>query len=38
VQRAWNLNQLAQGYVEFLATYQPVLTELQTRVANAWSR
>ena len=30
VQRAWDLNQLAQGYVEFLATYQPVLTEVRT--------
>jgi len=29
VQRAWDLNHLVQGYVEFLATYQPVLTELK---------
>jgi phenylacetic acid degradation operon negative regulatory protein len=29
VQRAWDLNHLAQGYVEFLATYQPVLKEVQ---------
>jgi phenylacetic acid degradation operon negative regulatory protein len=31
VQRAWNLNQLAQGYVEFLATYLPVLDEVKKR-------
>jgi hypothetical protein len=29
---------LAQGYVEFLATYQPLLTGLQTWVAKAWTR
>ncbi|MDE2418937.1 MAG: phenylacetic acid degradation operon negative regulatory protein PaaX [Burkholderiales bacterium] len=29
VQRAWNLNHLAQGYLEFGATYQPVLDEVQ---------
>lgn len=28
-QRAWDLNHLAQGYVAFLATYQPVLDEVQ---------
>ena len=28
-QRAGDLNHLAQGYVEFLETYQPVLTEVQ---------
>lgn len=29
VQRAWNLDHLAQGYVEFLSNYQPVLTEVE---------
>jgi len=29
VQRAWDLRHLAQGYVEFLAVYQPVLKELR---------
>jgi phenylacetic acid degradation operon negative regulatory protein len=29
VQRAWDLDHLAQGYVGFLATYQPVLKEVQ---------
>jgi phenylacetic acid degradation operon negative regulatory protein len=31
VQRAWDLNHLAQGYVSFLASYQPVLSEIKKR-------
>lgn len=35
VLRAWDLNHLAQGYVEFLATYQPVLNEMQAMGRNS---
>jgi len=38
VQRAWDLNHLAQGYVEFLANYQPVLTEVQARGRQSLDR